>query len=387
MSGSFNAEDQQDTDDQQPPAHRPITFGSGHRSAFTPYVPPPPHIRQQSLSRVQRPSDDFPSSASSASSRTPVEAPTPSPAPTSPLRLIVIQQPERGRACGFGEKLNRRPIDPCVMVQLGSVDAEGQISTRFQDLSTIVLYVSLVDETGLHDRNLVIAPQNLHQPVPTQHATDGPLFPTHQQSSYGQQPDVADPYAHPSSSSSSSNPAIRPSDITNDHSRQRLPGHVPMQQSSFPHDTRDPYPPVQDHPTKHPFSIPFISQSFESALHQQQQQHHHSAPPFFPPQPPTYQTFPYQPPDPSSFPPHIKTEPPLPPSQLSSSSSLSSRKRGSVSSSPSPPVHRTLFGSLVSSAHLLNDLNGERGAFFVFPDLCIRVEGRFRLAFMLSDLA
>lgn len=47
---------------------------------------------------------------------------------------------------------------------------------------------------------------------------------------------------------------------------------------------------------------------------------------------------------------------------------------------------RTLSGGLVSSCHLLTDLNGKRGAYFVFSDLCVRVEGIFRLKVLLLDL-
>ncbi|KAJ1953513.1 hypothetical protein IWQ62_005974, partial [Dispira parvispora] len=45
-----------------------------------------------------------------------------------------------------------------------------------------------------------------------------------------------------------------------------------------------------------------------------------------------------------------------------------------------------LSGSLVSSVHNLRDINGKRGAFFVFPDLSIRLEGTYRLKFHLYEL-
>ncbi|OAJ35866.1 hypothetical protein BDEG_20098 [Batrachochytrium dendrobatidis JEL423] len=33
--------------------------------------------------------------------------------------LIPILQPERARSCGFSGRLNRRTIDPCIILQLG----------------------------------------------------------------------------------------------------------------------------------------------------------------------------------------------------------------------------------------------------------------------------
>ncbi|KAJ3411425.1 hypothetical protein HDV05_002207 [Chytridiales sp. JEL 0842] len=61
---------------------------------------------------------------------------------------------------------------------------------------------------------------------------------------------------------------------------------------------------------------------------------------------------------------------------------------------PSPsPLDPTLselplFGSLLSSAHYLSPLppQSSKGAFFVFPDLNIRIEGKFRIKLTMRDL-
>ncbi|KAJ3143175.1 hypothetical protein HK101_003222, partial [Irineochytrium annulatum] len=45
-----------------------------------------------------------------------------------------------------------------------------------------------------------------------------------------------------------------------------------------------------------------------------------------------------------------------------------------------------LLGSLVSSCHILTNMDGERGAFFIFSDLGVRSSGSFRLRFDLFDL-
>lgn len=50
------------------------------------------------------------------------------------------------------------------------------------------------------------------------------------------------------------------------------------------------------------------------------------------------------------------------------------------------PVTRMLEGRLVASANVARDLDGSKACFFVFTDLSIRQEGRFRLAFRLVVL-
>lgn len=48
---------------------------------------------------------------------------------------------------------------------------------------------------------------------------------------------------------------------------------------------------------------------------------------------------------------------------------------------------RNLMGGLVSNAYPLTDPDGEPGIFFIFQDLSVRTEGRFRLKFRLMDLS
>jgi hypothetical protein len=48
---------------------------------------------------------------------------------------------------------------------------------------------------------------------------------------------------------------------------------------------------------------------------------------------------------------------------------------------------RILTGSLVSSGHFLKDINDELTTFFVFPDLSVRIDGKYRLKFMLMDIS
>ncbi|KAI8074907.1 velvet factor [Gongronella butleri] len=51
-----------------------------------------------------------------------------------------------------------------------------------------------------------------------------------------------------------------------------------------------------------------------------------------------------------------------------------------------PYTNRTVVGTMVSNAHELEDLQGEKGVFFVFGDVSVRIEGHFRLKFQLLSL-
>lgn len=50
-------------------------------------------------------------------------------------------------------------------------------------------------------------------------------------------------------------------------------------------------------------------------------------------------------------------------------------------------VFQTLTGSLTSSCSVANDLENNKGMFFTFPDLCVRIPGQFRLKFKIVDIS
>lgn len=64
----------------------------------------------------------------------------------------------------------------------------------------------------------------------------------------------------------------------------------------------------------------------------------------------------------------------------------------SIRDPPDEPSHasaqqkRLLYGSLVSSPYSLYDLNGQRGTFFLFPDVSVRLEGKYRLGVSITRL-
>jgi hypothetical protein len=47
---------------------------------------------------------------------------------------------------------------------------------------------------------------------------------------------------------------------------------------------------------------------------------------------------------------------------------------------------QVLLGQLVSPGHILSDLDGQKGLFFMFSDLSIRTSGQYRLKFVLFDV-
>jgi len=49
--------------------------------------------------------------------------------------------------------------------------------------------------------------------------------------------------------------------------------------------------------------------------------------------------------------------------------------------------HKMLYGTLVSSTHQLFDESNQAGTFFVFPDVSVRMQGRYKLRITLMRLA
>ncbi|KAJ2394398.1 hypothetical protein GGI05_002055 [Coemansia sp. RSA 2603] len=73
------------------------------------------------------------------------------------------------------------------------------------------------------------------------------------------------------------------------------------------------------------------------------------------------------------------------------SAAAKSRKRGVTqfgyrAAEPGLEMENNLLGDYAASSSIVEDERGERGCFFVFPNLSIRLEGRYRLRFMLIKL-
>ncbi|KAI8809079.1 velvet factor-domain-containing protein [Cladochytrium replicatum] len=65
--------------------------------------------------------------------------------PQRNYRLSLLQQPKHSRMCGFGEKVDRRPVDPPPIIQLESIDAKSPYTPApgLED-SYYFLYASLI---------------------------------------------------------------------------------------------------------------------------------------------------------------------------------------------------------------------------------------------------
>ena len=51
------------------------------------------------------------------------------------------------------------------------------------------------------------------------------------------------------------------------------------------------------------------------------------------------------------------------------------------------PSERLLYGNLVSSPHHLRNLEGRAGVYFIFPDVSVRLQGRYVLQLTLMRLS
>ena len=50
-------------------------------------------------------------------------------------------------------------------------------------------------------------------------------------------------------------------------------------------------------------------------------------------------------------------------------------------------AERLLCGKIVSSCYVLNDTLGDTGAYFIFEDLSVNMEGKYKLKISITDLS
>ena len=72
--------------------------------------------------------------------------------------LEMVQEPQRARACGFGDK-DRRPLSPPPIVRLWVRTASGQlVDPNLVSIHFLVLMVDLWSADGTQQRNVVMHP-------------------------------------------------------------------------------------------------------------------------------------------------------------------------------------------------------------------------------------
>ncbi|OZJ03448.1 hypothetical protein BZG36_02732 [Bifiguratus adelaidae] len=88
--------------------------------------------------------------------------------------MRVVQQPNRARMCGFGEK-DKRPIDPPPVVKVfltgSSTDELSELQLSTLDASRLVVHCDLWSSNQSEDRNLVINPASLQGFLATRRGT------------------------------------------------------------------------------------------------------------------------------------------------------------------------------------------------------------------------
>jgi hypothetical protein len=75
------------------------------------------------------------------------------------FELVVRQQPDRARVCGFGGK-DRRPIDPPPIVELVIRDKNGRVIPEPSDLHLFILHAGLLSGDGERDVSIINAEPN-----------------------------------------------------------------------------------------------------------------------------------------------------------------------------------------------------------------------------------
>ncbi|KAL2018703.1 hypothetical protein VTK56DRAFT_477 [Thermocarpiscus australiensis] len=242
--------------------------------------------------------------------------------------LDVVQQPQRARMCGFGDK-DRRPITPppCVRLIIRDVKTGKEIDCNEIEHTMYVLNVDLWSEDALREVNLV------------RHTTATPSISSTSPASYAQIEQATPAYSH-----------ILPS--------SRDVGY-PSQQMTYP----PPGQPVSPYGMQQAYTpAGFISPNGTG----------------------------YQPPN-QYYPQDLRPElqglnqfvsSPYGPPRVYDHQFGGMPQRMSISGSqPQGMFTRNLIGSLAASAFRLTDPQDKIGIWFILQDLSVRTEGCFRLRF------
>ncbi|KAK4233527.1 velvet factor-domain-containing protein [Achaetomium macrosporum] len=243
--------------------------------------------------------------------------------------LDVVQQPQRARMCGFGDK-DRRPITPPPCVRLIVKDAKTGKEIDCNDIehAMFVLNVDLWSEDALKEVNLV------------RHTTATPSISSTSPASYAQIEQATPAYSH-----------ILPSSRDLGYSQQMAyppPGQV-----------------VSPYGMQQPYAQGFVSPNGAS----------------------------YQPPNQYYPQPELQglnqlvTSPYGPPRVYDPQFGGMSQRMSISGNPPSGMFTRNLIGSLAASAFRLQDPQDKIGIWFILQDLSVRTEGCFRLRFSFVNVS
>ncbi|BGO96807.1 hypothetical protein NBRC10513v2_000743 [Rhodotorula toruloides] len=296
----------------------------------------------------------------------PVPPPTAGPSSGRIYSLTVVQQPVRARMCGFGDK-DRRPISPPIIVKLTATDAatRREAGVAGIDPTFLILAADLRGPNGCDDANLVQqhrSPASRPARTPSLRASSTTSTRSPSQHSHCDTPspsptmhEAASPDTeHQMSVSRLLSPVEEPARPAGADSPAQLAAGLPALRLS-PSQS----PPPQPAPPHNKRSSPTTSSSSAS------KRRRHSPTPS------------------AAFIPYARSSRPA----YSSGSARtlttdSSSEDGETDAAPVP----NLIGTLHTNAYKLRGLDGEKGVYFVLPDLSVRTEGAFRLRLRLVDL-
>ncbi|KAK1752433.1 velvet factor-domain-containing protein [Echria macrotheca] len=250
-------------------------------------------------------------------------------------KLIVVQQPQRARMCGFGDK-DRRPITPPPCVKLLVIDKKTgkEVNCNEIEHTMYVLNVDLWSEDALKEVNLV------------RHTTATPSISSTTPASYA---------AIEQSTPAFSN--ILPSNRDSGQYGQQLPYQPPV-------------PAVNAYAMQQPYQVGGYVSANGGGYG------------------PAGQYYP------GEFRPDMQGMPPLPsqapgfqPPRVFEPQFSMSQRLSISGGQPQGMFTRNLIGSLAASAFRLTDTEEKDGIWFVLQDLSVRTEGNFRLRFSFVNVA
>ncbi|KAK1782085.1 velvet factor-domain-containing protein [Copromyces sp. CBS 386.78] len=274
--------------------------------------------------------------------------------------LEVVQQPQRARMCGFGDK-DRRPITPppCVKLVIRDAKTGKEIDCNEIEYSMFICNVSLYTEDALKEVNLV------------RHTTSTPSISSTTPASYASLEQTTPAYSH---ILPSNRDVVVGAGYGGHHQGmspyQGNPGMNPYDMQTSPYQA--------GFVNGNPYGAPAPS---HYQYNQPQLASHQAAGPYGAPQ----RVGPYDHANQygggGGIPGMPGGMPGGPLQQRMSVSSVAGGQGGGGGQQPQGMFTRNLIGSLVCSAFRLTDTNDKIGIWFVMQDLSVRTEGVFRLQF------
>ncbi|GKT48286.1 verlamelin biosynthesis protein B [Colletotrichum spaethianum] len=253
-------------------------------------------------------------------------------------RLVVMQQPQRARMCGFGDK-DRRPITPppCIKVVVRDAKTGQEINPNDIDSAFYVIQVDLWSEDGTSEVNLV------------RHSSNTASISTTQPFSYSALRDEGQAPAQPMQAYSQMIPSYGSAPMGYGQQQppppqHMMPGYGMASGSSYQGELSDGRRRAQ-----HPKVLTICAAAYQS-----------SNPQFAPPT--------------QYFPQHANPAPV--PSQADMAYGGHRQSLSMAASQPQGMFTRNLIGSTASSAFKLNDVEDHVGIWFIMQDLSVSAPTR-----------